>query len=175
VSGPVHETLDETIDRVAASLTAVPADRGFTERLVARLDGHGRGSSNRWLFAAAAAAAVVVLTVVVSIRREQDAKPLPGVVAAPPVMAPGQRNAPPLVGAEEPIVERTVPAVVPAPAFIDSEVEPPPAIAALAAPEGIDVDTLQLDALHVSPVDVGEIDVASIEIREIGALDEPKE
>ena len=177
MSDPVRETLDETIDRVAATLTAVPADPGFSERLAPRLAGRGDGWSNRWLFAAAAAAAVVVLALVVSDRRDQggtapQSAPRNAIVSSPTV-APGPVNAAPAVAAEEPMIEQAVLAAAPAPEFIGSDVERPPAIAALAAPEGIGVDTLQLEALHVTPVDVGEIDIASLEIREIGAPEEP--
>ena len=175
MSGPIHETLDERIDRVAASLTAVPADPGFGERLAPRLAGLDREWSHRWLFTAAAAAAVVVLALVVSDRGDQRGLAPQSAVLTSPTIAPGQVNAAPAIAAEQPVVEQAVSAVAPAPEYIDSEVERPPAIAALAAPDGIGVDTLQLEALHVTPVDIGQIEVASLEIREIGALEEPKE
>jgi hypothetical protein len=59
-----NERLDETIDRVAAGLTAVPADPGFSARLRDRLpqQTHHR---TRWILAAATAAAVVVAAVIV--------------------------------------------------------------------------------------------------------------
>lgn len=73
------------------------------------------------------------------------------------------------------MVEQAASAAAPVPESISSDVERPPVIAALAAPDGIGVDTLQLDALHVTPVDVGQIDIASLEVREIGGFEEPKE
>lgn len=182
MSGPVHETLDERIDRVAAALTAVPADPGFGERLAPRLAGQGREWGNRWLFAAAAAA-VVVLALVVNDRRDQGGTAPPSAsqsgpqseIASSPTFAPGPVTAAHAIAAEEPMVEQAASTAAPAPEFIGSDVERPPAIAALATPDGIGVDTLQLEALHVTPVDVERIDIASLEIREIGALEEPKE
>ena len=183
MSGPVHETLDERIDRVAAALTAVPADPGFGERLAPRLAGQGREWGNRWLFAAAAATAVVVLALVVSDRRDQSGTAPQSAsqsgpqseIASSPILAPGPVTAAPAVAAEEPMVEQVASAAAPAPEFIGSDVERPPAIAALATPDGIGVDTLQLEALHVTPVDVGQIDIASLEVREIDGFEEPKE
>jgi hypothetical protein len=180
VSGPVHETLDERIDRVAAALTAVPADPGFGDRLAPRLAGQGREGGNRWLFTAAAATAVVVLALVVNDRRDQggtapQAPQGASAIASGPTFAPAPVDAAPAVAAEEPLVEQAVSAAAPAPEFIGSDVERPPAIAALAAPDGIGVDTLQLEALHITPVDVEQIDIASLEVREIDGFEEPKE
>jgi hypothetical protein len=158
VSGPVHETLDERIDRVAAALTAVPADPGFGDRLAPRLAGQGREGGNRWLFTAAAATAVVVLALVVNDRRDQggtapQAPQGASAIASGPTFAPAPVDAAPAV----------------------ADVERPPVIAALAAPDGIGVDTLQLEALHITPVDVEQIDIASLEVREIDGFEEPKE
>ena len=112
MSGPVHETLDERIDRVAAALTAVPADPGFGERLAPRLAGQGREWSNRWLFTAAAAAAVVVLAFVVSDRPDQGGSAPQSApqseMASSPTTAPGHVNAVPAVAAQEPLVEQAV-------------------------------------------------------------------
>jgi hypothetical protein len=61
----MNERLDETIDRIAAELTAVPPDPGFSARVRHRLPPtHPRRST--WLVAsaAAAAAAAIALTVI---------------------------------------------------------------------------------------------------------------
>ena len=176
MSGPVRERLDETIDRVAAMLTAVPADPGFTERLAPRLVDRGHGSRTGWLMTAAAAAAAIVIAIVFSNGRDERAS------APQEAMVTGSPTAPALVERGTAATAQ-VPTVEPPSAPRDQAVarsedleEPrPPSIAALPAPDGIGVDTLHLEALAVMPVDVGEIDLASLEVRQIGGFEESKE
>ena len=174
MSGPVRETLDETIDRVAATLTAVPADPGFTQRLAPRLTRERPGWNHTWLVGAAAAAVIFVALLVNNGRDASVNAPL-GVVAENAPAAPLVQGTTASV-IEEPTVEQTTASVDPAPAVVEvNEPAPPPAIAALAAPEGIGVETLQLEALAVMPVEIGEIDIASLEVREIDGFEDPKE
>lgn len=178
MSGPVRETLDETIDRVAATLTAVPADPGFTERLASRLTGRSHAWPNSWLLAGAAAAAALVIAVLASSGRNAGMHTPQDTIAASAPAAPAlvEHLAAPV--AEAPPIEQTSAPVDRAPAVVESEdgdLARPPAIAALAAPDGIGVATLQLEALYVTPVDIGQIDIASLEVREIDGFEEPKE
>jgi hypothetical protein len=59
----MNERLDETIDRLAAELTAVPPDPGFSARVRPRLSPSPQRRP-MWLVASAAAAAVIALTVI---------------------------------------------------------------------------------------------------------------
>jgi hypothetical protein len=177
VSGPVRETLDETIDRVAATLTAVPADPGFGDRLAARLEPAPRGWRTTWLVVSAAAA-VVLLALIVGARREGPS-PLPQVAAVHDV--PAQKPPPELSHAAASVADSGTAGAfaetqrLPQLDAVEAPAAPPSAIAALPAPHTIAVETLALQALDVAPVDIGQIDVASLEIREIDVNEEPKE
>ena len=173
---PVPETLDETIDRVAAALTAVPADSGFSARLAPRLEGRARGSTS-WLVAAAAAAAIVLAMLLV--------KPEPSTVR--PVQ---QANAPQRTvvetastgAARETTSPETAAPVTATPVLAkasqDEEhapIERAPAIAALGPLETLAVDDLTLHELTIAPVDVMHLDIETLAVPEIGTIDDPKE
>ena len=59
----MRETLDEAIDRVASTLTAVSVDPGFVDRLEARLD-RRRSHVPMWLMLATATTVVAAVVLI---------------------------------------------------------------------------------------------------------------
>lgn len=177
---PVIETLDETIDRVAAAITAVPADPGFSSRLAPRLDAPPARGTLTWMVAAVAAAAIVLAVFLVRPERsavrppQQASANLP---ASANQLAARTLDPSPSVRAVEaqaaiaraPLLARAAPEEIVAP------IERTPAIAALDPVETLNVDDLTLHELHIAPVDVAHLDIATIDVPEIGTTDDPKE
>lgn len=176
---PVTETLDETIDRVAAAITAVPTDPGFSSRLAPRLDAPARGAST-WMVPAAAAAAIVLAVFLV--RPERSAvRPPQQASANLPASAnqPAARTvhpAPSVRAVESPAAIAHAPRLTPAaPEETVRPIEPTAAIAALDPVATLNVDDLTLHELHIAPVDVAHLDIATIDVPEIGTTEDPKE
>ena len=168
----VPETLDETIDRVAAAITAVPADPGFSARLAPRLEGRTRGSS-MWLVAAAAAAAIVLAVLLVKPERstvtpvQQANAPQPPQLVVETASADAARKTTAVTAT--PVRAEASPGEGYAP------IERTPAIAALGPVETLTVDDLTLHELHIAPVDVVHLDIETLDVPEIGTTDDPKE
>ena len=75
------ETLDDLIDRVAASLTQAPQESSFGERVAAGLD-DGRGFP-QWMRAAALAALIAAVVGVSLIQRPSSDRPIVRTTPAP--------------------------------------------------------------------------------------------
>ena len=158
------ETLDDAIDRVAAALTAVPADDGCAARVTARLDA-GNGWRMPWfgLVAGAAVAAAAIAFVVLPASTPRSRMPQP---AAP--AASSQPSSAPAVAANA--ADSSTPA---SPATADRVaiarvLEPlPPSIDALPHPEELSVAGLPLDPLTITPVELERLDVADLGVTEL--------
>ena len=172
------ETLDETIDRVAAALTAVPADPGFSARVAPRLDAPARGGS-AWMVAAAAAAAIVLAVILA--RPERQAQMPVQQTAATAATAPQAAAVPPVATASPATpVASVAPLRVAAPLEeVHEPAAPASAIAALAPVETMNVDDLTLHDLHIAPVAVAHLDIEELDVPQIGTAEElahePKE
>lgn len=179
-----HETLDESIDRVAASLTAVPADPAFSTRLGARL---AQPSSQRasLLFVVSAVAVALVAAVVTGVFSRPEPTVESGSVVPRDVRRP--ENAAVVVerdafGRDNPIEsgqEGGMPMQPPTassrrPESATTE-RVTPMIAALPTLELLSVDTLMLETLAIAPVEVDLLDVATLEVPEIEGSSDPKE
>lgn len=163
-----HETLDETIDRVAGEMTTVADDPALTARVRERMDARRRG----WLMptlAAASVAGVVVIAMALWPRMEQIQPPPPAShelaanVAAPTVE--GGAPVPPHAGRILPNVEggASVPSHTTSPAaFEDAEAEPtgpaPLAIAELTITPMAGPDAVVIAPLDVAPLHLPELD-----------------
>jgi hypothetical protein len=177
------ETVDETIDRIAAAMTAVPSDPGFAVRLDARLDAEpsrtalGLGTARgKALHAIAAAAAAIVVAVITRGVLLEHPAPLPGrpdmLVAAvdwPDVPLSTELVAPVAPASSS---RTTRPRRRPDPDRFEPTV---PQIAALAAPEALNVDDLSFTSLTIAPVELGHLDLANLEVRQLEAAGDPKE
>jgi hypothetical protein len=172
-----RETLDETIDRVAASLTAVPADPAFAARLRARwADREQRGT---WRVAGACAA-VALLAMAIALPwvprppapRLSSATPRPpGRIASPEStkVAVDAPETPPL-GAAKP--SSTI-------VIAEARADDRPSIeivAALAHPESLRLsdiapEDISLTAVQLEPL----LEIASLDVPQIGAAAEPEE
>ena len=181
-----HETLDETIDRVAGEMTTVADDPALTAPVRERMDARRRV----WLMptlAAASVAGVVVIAVALWPRAEQIQAPprasheLAGNVAAPTVEGgtpvppqvagrilpngDGGTSAPPQGGRIPPNVEggASVPPHITSPvAFEDAEAETtgpaPLAIAELTITPMAGPDAVVIAPLDVAPLHLPELD-----------------
>ena len=174
MSHSVRETLDETIDRVAAAMTAMPADPGFGERLAPRFASSAPWAARSLLFAAAAAA-MVLLAVTMTNRREPAAV---HIAAAP---ATGSPPAPTADALEPRDILADAAPVSPAPTGAAEGVEPhahadaAPGIAALTPPDSLHVENLAVHQLTIEAVEVERLEVPTLEIAALGVVDEEKE
>jgi hypothetical protein len=172
VSRTPQETLDETIDRIAAAMTVVPADPGFSERLAPRL-----ASGTRWtprsLVLATAAAAVVLLVVTVTSRRES---PPIDQTAAAPVASPAAASDIP--SSEHVAIAKARPSMTEATssaAHVEAHDEATAGIAALAPPDSLTVENLAIPHLAIDAVEVERLEVPTLEIAALPITDEDKE
>jgi hypothetical protein len=164
--------MDEAIDRVAASLTAVRDDEEFVARLEAHLDATLSSRRALWLIAVPATAAVI-LGVVISMT--QNAPQRIAIDTAPATAALTSPAALPAEAVEEPAVgARSVVGV-----HQELAHAAPDAIrqiAALNGPETLNVDALVLESLTIDPVtEPGLLELASLEVRDIDAVADQKE
>jgi hypothetical protein len=166
-----NERLDETIDRVAQAMTAVPADPAFGARLSRRLQ-RRTGNVTSWVLAASAAAAVLVATLVLS--RPVADQPATVVrhdaLASAAPAASASARAELLASYGETSPKRP------------ADREGGPAAPAAAAPTGVEdivpalrVAALTLEPLTLADVDISPLDVAGLEIADIDSGAEPKE
>lgn len=148
----MHETLDETIDRVAGEMSAVADDPGLTARVRERMNGRRRV----WLMPTLAAASVAGIVVIAAALWPR----------AEPIPAPPRTSHELAANVAAPTVERvTSPALeggtlVPSqPAMVDADVEPvEPAplaiaeltIAPLAMPDVAEIAPLQVENLEIA-------------------------
>jgi hypothetical protein len=165
-----HETLDETIDRIAGEMTAVSADPAFADRVRPRLsDGH------RPLFVPVLAPATIVSAVVIAIvlwpQNESPARADRELVAgsvAPMASLPATvfsaltRLPPRLQGGTFLAADSGAPAAPHGPAVADAQVESagpdPLAIAELAIPPAVSPDAVSVAPLDVARLEVPELD-----------------
>ena len=174
-----RETIDETIDRVAAQLTMVPADPALAGRIAEQLDTDAPFAWMRWLLATGAVAAVAVLAVVVfnSSRAPQPADiarataPVPGPTGETPHAEAARASASPQIAMTAPtrgVTRRR-----------SAEAHPPlpelPQIDALESPVLLAVDNIPTKTLTIEPVDLAPLDLANLAVRELGERDDPKE
>lgn len=175
-----HESLDETIDRVAADLTMVSADPALAARIADRLETRKTLGWQRLALAGVAVAAIAVLAVVVSnITRDVPAVDVARATSpAAPRVEPSSAAAATTVGAAE-----STTAVAPeravrqrrAPAPTQDPLPELPQIDALSSPELIAIDTLPTDTLAIEPVDLAPLGMANLAVAEIDGRDSPKE
>jgi hypothetical protein len=171
----LHETLDEAIDRVAASLTAVPRDAGFGARLQLRV---GRSRAGKpLLLTASLVTAVLVAAIALNVGRRHEDGISHGIETAAPIAA---AVAPDAADESNPSIV-TEPNAVATPTMRASHVvgadDHPDdgTIPALAVPETLAVDNLALHALAISPVELERLDVPTLELADIAGVNEFKE
>lgn len=170
-----NEHLDELIDRVAAELTAVSADPGFTGRLRARLHPR-RARLSVSLLVVASAAAVLVAAVAMTLpgrlgESRQDNRPVAS-GAAPPVVT-SSPNALLAEPTPRPATRESDGNVRVRPRDIDV-LEPPPL--AMADSEATAIAPLAIEPLALPTVpELDPLDVPALEIAEIGASSDAKE
>lgn len=165
-----HETLDETIDRIAGEMTTVSADPAFADRVRPRLS-----DDRRPLFGPVLAAATVVSAVVIAIvlwpQNESPSRADRELIAgsvAPTVSLPATVwNAsttllPPLEGRTLPAAGGGAPAAPHGSAVAEAQVESagpdPLAIVELAIPPPVSPDVVSIAPLDVAQLEVPELD-----------------
>ena len=173
-----HETIDETIDRVAREWTQVGADTTFTARVRARLAQPRRS----WLVPAMAVASVAVAFLVIWLPRAADspsrpeattlaARSLAPWTALPPAAEAPTRSAGVNDGVQAPrprvaAAPETVVAVANAPAAEAPLELTEPAIsagpAAIAIAELNVVPVVRPDVMAIAPIDVAPLDVPEL-------------
>jgi hypothetical protein len=175
-----QESLDETIDRVAAHLTMVPADPALAARIADRLETRKMLGWPRVAVAGVAVAAIALLAVVVSnITREEPAVE----VARATSPAPAPRIAAPQAAAPAGAAVESTTAIAPngvarrrpAPQPADDPLPELPQIDALNSPALLALDTLPTDILTIEPVDLAPLGMADLTVTEIDGRDSPKE
>jgi hypothetical protein len=176
-----REELDDTIDRVAAAITFVPADPALARRIAARIDHTSDVLAWRGLLAGAVdvAAVAIVVALVTSARQASIETPL--VTTAPAERAPVLANAAPAVTPTVAPTEshaevvRPQQAVRPEPRRIAEAAVDAPQIPALPLPALLDMTDLPTDALTIAPVDLTPLDLANLTVAELDDRNEPKE
>ena len=176
---PRIETLDEAIDRVAGSLTALPDDREFAARLDARIG--ARAASTRGLSLAVASATAALL---VAVFMNFDRSPADRVATCPGRVAdaePTSAPTPPLTPMPTPdattrlkLAERNRGRLEPPPA--SPTLDALPQIAGLNEPPTLSIDALAFAPVTIEPVtEPGVLELPSLEIRDIDATADQKE
>jgi hypothetical protein len=175
-----RESIDETIDRVAAQLTMAPADPARAGRIAEQVERDAPFAWPRLVMASVAVAALVVAVVLLKNTREADRADIARTAApasSPEVSrprddAPRTRDATSLMSAAL-TAQRVRPAAEPA---LEPEPLPEmPEIESLQSPVTLAVDTLPTDTLTIAPVDLASLDVADLAVSEIGERASPKE
>ena len=172
-----RESIDETIDRVAARLTMAPADPDLAGRIAQQLDREAPFAWSRLAIASAAVAAVVVTVVffnnapeVPSADIARSAPPAPSsAVAAPPAVAPDTDT---ISLSSAAIARRSAGAKA---ALAHEPLPEMPQIESLPSPATLAVEMLSTDTLTIEPVDLAPLDVADLAVRGIDERDSPKE
>lgn len=167
---PPQETIDETIDRVAASLTAVPRDNVF--QLCHVPSAIWPKPMPGW---ATVSTAVAILGCLVALQTwigsNKEATQI--VMTAPPVALPADASVSREVrdaGAEAVVTQEVRPTarIVAASSAIDN-------MAALPAPATLHVEELTLEALTIAPVELDLLHVHTLDAAETGSAGESKE
>jgi hypothetical protein len=162
-----NEHIDETIDRVAAELTAVPADPGFSARLRDQL-AHRQHHSARWALASATAAVLVAAVVVLRFYSAPPEDAASGIVIASRGIGAGPVELPlgGLVGSVRAGLVSAAPEAGTLPmAPSDSEGE-----ALASEPGALTVSPLVVEPVNLPAVlDIAPLEVPHLEIVEIGA------
>jgi hypothetical protein len=168
---PRLETMDEAIDRVAASLTAVRDDEGFVARLETRLDVRSCRERGLWLVAAPATAAVILALVISFEHNPPQRIPInPSAALAPDAPSvPARGVIAPRVAAEQRVVRVESELAHAAPDTIRH-------LAPLNGPPTLNVDALVVESLTIDPVtEPGLLELPSLEVRDIDAVADQKE
>jgi hypothetical protein len=157
----MRETLDEAIDRVASTLTAVSADSRLADRLDARLDGR-RSRAPIWLMAATATS---VLLATLLMNRPSDVQP-PAIESPSKAITASAAGPSATIEASSPVeVGTSTPSSATRHASRELEMPPAPTIAALTGPPSLSVDELRFESLTIAPVDVVHLEaVTSLEL-----------
>jgi hypothetical protein len=171
-----NESVDETIDRVAAQLTMVPADAALAAR-VAGQRGVETANPFRWQRLAFGAAAVTAVAIVALLVPREPRNHTPADIARAP-SAVVRTEAPRAAVAAE-----AAPAAVTPLLSVNrrrrSASPPPlpemPQIEALSSPVLLTVETLTKDTLTVTPVDLAPLDLSGLTVAPIDERDQPKE
>jgi hypothetical protein len=174
-----REEIDDTIDRVAAAITFVPADPAFAARIAERLGSEPALAGLAWPRLAAGIAVVALVVAAIAVSREKPAERLVGTVppatvdASPPGVEPAQAD-PPVAPSN--VNTRARPALRGAPASrAADDVSGVPQIAALNLPEPLDVADLPTDSLTIAPVELAPLELASLAVAELDTRDDFKE
>lgn len=174
-----RETLDETVDRVAAALTIVPADPSFSERLRPKLDGQSRLT---WMaVATSAAVAAIAIGTTLGVREQASMpvnRPIAAAVQTPAAWIAAPSVPSPRVGTAVHITraERAGGAIGVAAGVAHAQHgsdESTAAIPALAGPDELAVDHLILAPLVIEPVALESLEMDTIAVSGIGG--DPKE
>lgn len=157
----MRETLDEAIDRVASTLTAVSADSRLADRLDTRLD-ERRSRAPIWLMAATATS---VLLATLLMNRPWDVQ-RPAIESPSKAMTASAAGPSATIEVSIPIeVGTSTPSSQTRHASRELVMAPAPTIAALTGPPSLSVDELQLESLTITPVDVVHLEaVTSLEL-----------
>ena len=166
------ESLDETIDRVAARLTMVPADPALAGRIAAQLETRPAIMCPRFALATAAVAAAVVLTIVMS----QTPGDVPSDAAAR-VDAPTPSRPLPAIGSSARVTHEIRPRPAAARQVRQSEDALPafPQIDALTAPALLGVDSIPTDTLAIESVPLAPLDLPDLAVSALGDGEDRKE
>ena len=176
-----RETLDETLDRVAAEMTAVPPDETFIARVRPSLDRPARRGFGLRTFAIAPC--LLALAVAAALMRPSGSGTRPVATSARSTCdRPTVTALETMPAGMEPSTPRaeTVTATTRASGAVSTGVgidhaRADFAIPALPPPPELDVAHLALDPLVVHPVDVSSIEIAEILVADLGPAEEPKE
>lgn len=174
-----RETLDETLDRVANAITAVPPDPTFAERLRPALAGPA-GPPVGWR-ASLVVACVLLLAVTAGLVRHRDsgirraAVEKPYAVAQPEALQAERATSAEVVRAADRDERSTASARASAVRVETGGGIGESAIPALSPPPNIAFAHLQLDPLVVDPVDLARIELTDISVTTLGVSEEPKE
>jgi len=174
-----RETLDETLDRVAAEMTTTAPDAAFVMRLRPRLDAPARHGFVLKTLAAGACIMALALSGALLRTSDRDA----GHVASMRRPAIDRPATAPLANPSAPTetfasrvqdVVSTNRAAAPAsvssqPAHLDSTIPP------LSPLPDLDLAHLEFDALVVHPMDVSSLQIDGLSVTELGGAEEPKE
>jgi hypothetical protein len=171
-----RESIDETIDRVAAALTMVPADSALAARIAERIDTHG-STAFAWPRLALGAAAIAVVAIVAAAVFSDQGDVAPREDVRVTEMAPSAeepRTTAPTVAA--PVGQVTQAARARRPRSIERpSLLQIPQIDALPWPAVLTVETLSTGTLTIAPVDLAPLDVTRLAVVDIEAPNEPKE
>ena len=161
-----HETLDDTIDRLAAAMTAVPADDRFVTRLASRLDesSDGGGSWRLAIGLGVTAAAAIALAMSMTVDREPIQQPSL-------LVAETRFSLTPRAGVVTPVTPHVASVTAVSAGSAVTDLPPVPAIPALSSLPQLAVGDLELQSLNVAPVELDLLEVANLAVVEIdGAI-----